>query len=152
MTKERRISTMPISRRPLEQAPPRTGALGRTLLLTALAFGLAACSNTVEGVKRDAEENKVPEKAEKAAQAVKEAVHEAGHELREHALALDIKGALMLDKAVDASHIKVEADDETRTVRLEGSVPSDAQRAAAEAIARRKAKDYQVKNLLTVGA
>ena len=123
-----------------------------TLLAAVLAVGLVACSNTVEGVKRDAKENKVPEKAEKAAQAVKEAVHEVGREVRVHALVLDIRGTLMLDKSVDASHIKVDADDETRTVTLEGSVPNADQRAAAEATARRKAKGYRVKNLLRVAA
>ena len=123
-----------------------------TLLATVLAIGLVACSNTVEGVKRDAKENNVPEKVEKAAEAVKEAVHEVGREVRVHALALDIRGTLMLDKNVDASHIKVEADDETQTVTLEGSVPNADQRAAAEAIARRKAKSYRIKNLLTVAA
>lgn len=126
------------------------GVTTRTLLSIALALGLASCSNTVEGVKKDAKENKVPEKAEKAVEAVSEAVHEAGHELREHALAIDIKAALMLDKTVDASHIKVATDDETRTVTLEGSVPTGTQRAAAEAIARRKAGDYQVKSRLQV--
>jgi len=123
-----------------------------TLLAAVLALGLAACSNTVEGVKKDAKENRVPERAEKAAEAVKEAVHEVGREVRVHALALDIRGTLMLDKSVDASHIKVDADDETRTVTLEGSVPNADQRAAAEATARRKAKGYRVKNLLRVAA
>ena len=132
------------------QMPTRRDTTTRTLLAIALALGLVSCSNTVEGVKKDAKENKVPEKAEKAVEAVSEAVHEAGTELREHALALDIKGALMLDKTVDASHIKVAADDATRTVTLEGSVPSDAQRATAEAIARRKAGDYRVKSRLQV--
>ena len=122
------------------------------LLATVLALGLVACSNTVEGVKRDAKESKIPEKAEKAAEAVTEAVHEAGHELRVHALALDIRAALIVDKSVEASHIKVVADDESRTVTLEGSVPNAAQRATAETIARRKAKGYRVKNLLRVPA
>jgi osmotically-inducible protein OsmY len=121
-----------------------------TLLATVLALGLVACSNTVEGVKRDAQESKIPEKAEKAAEAVSQAVHEAGHELRVHALALDIRAALIVDKSVEASHIKVVADDESRTVTLEGSVPNAAQRATAETIARRKAKDYRIKNLLRV--
>lgn len=61
-------------------------------------------------------------------------------------------GALIVDKSVEASHIKVEADDETHTVILKGSVPSVAERAAAEAIARRKAKGYRIKNLLKVAA
>jgi osmotically-inducible protein OsmY len=131
----------------------RTDAIAAAMLLTtALALGPVACSNTVEGVKRDAKENKVPEKAEKAAEAVTEAVQEAGRELRVHALALEIRSAFILDKSVDASHIKVEADDDTRTVTLKGSVPNAAQRDAAEAIARRKAGDYRVKNLLKVTA
>lgn len=123
-----------------------------TLLAAVLALGLVACSKTVEGVKRDAKEIQVPEKAEKAAEAVNEAVHEAGRELRVHALALDIQGALIVDKSVQASHIKVDADDETQTVTLRGSVPNAAQRAAAEAIARRKAKGYRIKNQLMVAA
>ena len=128
----------------------RDATTGALLLAAVLAFGSLGCQNTVEGVKRDARENKVPEKAEKAAEAVSEAVHEAGREIRVQAVAIDIRSAFMLDKSVDASHIKVEGDDETRTVTLKGSVPNAAQRDAAEAIARRKAKDYKVNNLLKV--
>lgn len=122
------------------------------LLTVVLTLGSVSCSNTVEGVKKDAKQSKVPEQAEKAAEAVTEAVHEAGRELRVHVLALDIRGALIVDKNVDASHIKVEADDEMQTVTLEGTVPSAAQRAVAETIARRKAKGYRIRNRLTVTA
>lgn len=127
----------------------RAAAAPVTLLATALALAIA-CSNTVEGVKRDAKESKVQEKAEKAVETVAQAAREAGRELRAHALALDIHGALMADESVEAGHITVDADDETRTVTLKGSVPTSAQRASAEAIARRKAKGYRVRNLLTV--
>ena len=126
-------------------------AASASLLATAMALAPIACSNTVEGVKKDVKENKVEEKAEKAVETVAHAVHEAGHEIRVHALALEIKAALVADKSVAAGGITVDADDETRTVTLKGSVPSAGQRTAAEATARRKAKGYRVKNLLTVG-
>ncbi len=121
------------------------------LMALVLACTPLACSNTVEGVKKDAKENKVEERAEKAVATVAEAVHEAGHEIRVHALAIEIKAALVADKHVQAGGISVEADDETRTVTLKGSVPTPSQRSAAEATARRKAKGYRVRNLLTVG-
>jgi len=117
----------------------------------ALALAPLACSNTVEGVKKDAKENKIEEKAEKAVETVAQAAREAGHEIRVHALAIEIKAALVADKKVEAGGISVDADDETRTVTLKGSVPTEAQRDAAEHTARKKAKGYRVRNLLTVG-
>lgn len=126
-----------------------TSASARAVAL-ALALAPLACSNTVEGMKKDAKENKVEERAEKAVEKVAEAAREAGHEIRVHALAIEIKAALVADKHVQAGGISVEADDETRTVTLKGSVPTPSQRSAAEATARRKAKGYRVRNLLTV--
>ncbi len=129
----------------------KTKAASAALLAAAMALASLACSNTVEGVKKDVKENKVEEKAEKAAETVAHAVKEAGHEIREHALALEIKAALVADKRVAAGGISVDADDESRTVTLKGSVPTSAQRTTAEATARRKAKGYRVRNLITVG-
>jgi osmotically-inducible protein OsmY len=120
--------------------------------LSALVLLAAACSNTVEGLKKDAKENKVDEKTERAAEAVTSAVKEAGREIRAKTLALDVKATLMADKNVDASHVHVESDDDTKTLTLTGSVPSHAQREAAGVIAVGKAGDYRVKNLLRVGA
>jgi osmotically-inducible protein OsmY len=127
-----------------------TSASARLMAL-ALALTPLACSNTVEGVKKDAKENKIEEKAEKAVETVAQAAREAGHEIRVHALAIEIKAALMADKKVDAGGISVDADDDTRTVTLKGSVPTEAQRDIAEQTARKKAKGYRVRNLLTVG-
>jgi BON domain len=120
--------------------------------LSALILVAAACSNTVEGLKKDADENKVGEKTEKAAEVVASAVKEAGREIKAKTLALDVKATLMADKTVDASHVHVESDDDAKTLTLTGSVPTHAQREAAGVIAVGKAGDYRVKNLLTVGA
>jgi osmotically-inducible protein OsmY len=56
----------------------------------------------------------------------------------------------MADKGIDASHIDVDTDAGTRTVSLKGTVPTAAQKAAAEKVARDKAEGYSVRNLLTV--
>ena len=47
-----------------------------------------------------------------------------------------VKSALMADKSVDATRIDVDSDGTTKVVTLRGSVPSEAQRASAERIAR----------------
>ena len=125
----------------------------KTVAMTALLAGallFAACSNTVEGLKKDAKENKVDEKTEKAAEAVTAAVKEAGREIKAKTLAIDVKATLMADKRVDASHVTVETNEEAKTLTLTGSVPSVAQRDTAGTLARSKAGDYRVRNLLTV--
>ena len=119
--------------------------------LSAFVLLAPGCSNTVEGLKKDAEENKVQEKTEKAAEAVTTAVKEAGHEIKAKTLALDVKATLMADKGVDASHVHVETDDEAKTLTLTGSVPTAAQKETAGSIAKTKAGDYRVRNLLTLG-
>jgi osmotically-inducible protein OsmY len=120
-------------------------------VLATFAFLASGCSNTVEGLKKDAEQNKVEEKTEKAAEAVTTAVKEAGHEIKAKTLALDVKTTLMADKTVDASQLHVDADDQARTLTLSGSVPTAAQKEAAGSIAKSKSGDYRVRNLLTVG-
>jgi hypothetical protein len=119
--------------------------------LSAFVLITAACSNTVEGLKKDAEENKVQEKTEKAAEVVTSAVREAGREIKAKTLALDVKASLMADKRVDASHVHVESDDEARMLTLTGSVPTAPQKEVAGEVARSKAGGYRVRNLLTVG-
>jgi osmotically-inducible protein OsmY len=125
--------------------------LARWWLVTLAGLAGLACSNTVDGLKKDAEEKKLEEKAEKAAEAVTSAVQEAGHEIKAKSLALEIKATLMGDERVDASHVHVKADDESRTLTLSGSVPTAAQKEIAGTIARSKAGSYRVKNLLTAG-
>jgi osmotically-inducible protein OsmY len=65
---------------------------------------------------------------------------------------LEVKTALLAAKGIDASHIDVDTDAGTKTVTLKGSVPTSDQKAAAERVARDKAKGYTVRNLLTVAS
>jgi osmotically-inducible protein OsmY len=44
----------------------------------------------------------------------------------------------------------VDTDANTKTVTLKGTVPTAAQRTAAERLARDKAEGYRIRNLLTV--
>jgi osmotically-inducible protein OsmY len=124
----------------------------RMILPLALVAAIASlrCSNTVEGLKKDAKENKIDEKTEKAAEKVTEAVEEAGREIKGKAQALEVKATLMADKRVDASEIKVRGDDEHKTLTLEGTVPTAHERDLAGTIAREKAPGYQVENRLSV--
>ena len=88
--------------------------------------------------------------AEKAGDAVAGAARDAGAAVHAGKQTLDVKTALMADASVDASKIDVDTDENTRTVTLKGSVPSAAQKATAERIAKGKAEGYKVRNLLVV--
>lgn len=114
------------------------------------AMGSLACSNTVEGLKKDAKENKIEEKTEKAAEKVGQVVEAAGRDLKAKAQAIEVKATLMADKRVDASEISVRGDDEHKTLTLEGTVPTAHERDLAGAIATDKAPGYQVQNRLSV--
>ena len=102
---------------------------GVCALIVAASLG-GACANTVRGVKQDTE--KVAEKTSAATNTV------------------DVKSALIADGRVDASSINVDTNAQTKTVVLKGTVPSDEQKAAAEAIAHDKAEGYKIVNQLTV--
>jgi len=134
--------------------------------VAALALAPAACS---ERETREAKEQS-KETADKAAAEAKEAgrkigaeAKEAGEKLKEGAKdavseldakkqTVDVKTALMADKTIDASHIDVDTSADTKTVTLKGSVPTAAQKAAAERVARDKAEGYRVRNQLTVAS
>ena len=132
--------------------------------------GVAACQNTAQGLKQDARQTEertrddraaAQEKARelgndaaKAANRGAEAARQAGEEIAERAGAawetIDVKGALMADSSVDATRINVNTDYRTKTVTLNGYVPTEGERARAEAITRAKASGYQVVNNLEV--
>jgi len=144
------------------------GALLGTLAVTALALA-PACRNT-EGVKEEAQQvkkeaqdaahkigekakevgDKVAEGAKDVGEKIKEGAKEVGSEVGAKKQTVDVKAALMVDKSIDASHIDVDTDADTKTVTLKGTVPTAAQKAAAEKVAREKAEGYKVRNLLTV--
>jgi osmotically-inducible protein OsmY len=83
---------------------------------------------------------------------VKEGAHETGEALDAAKQHLDVKAALLADKTVDASHIDVDVDKDAKVLYLRGTVPTAAQKAAAERIARDKADGFKVRNELTVMA
>ncbi len=134
--------------------------------------GTAACENTARGVKQDAQQAEEQTRDERAAaadtlrdlgnDAAKAANHtgaaaaEAGEELAERAVAawetIDVKGALMADKSVDATGIDVDTNYETKTVTLNGAVPTETERDMAEVIAKARAEGYTVVNNIEVKA
>lgn len=147
-----------------------------TFVFAGLALvATAACDNTAAGAKKDAEiaaedakrtSEKAAEATSDAARDASDATKRAGDAVAEGAAdatrdaaaatsaaatTTSVKSALMADKSVDATHIDVDSDGGTRTVTLRGSVPSLAQKASAERIARDKAEGYTVVNQLKVG-
>jgi osmotically-inducible protein OsmY len=140
-------------------------------IIAALSIGVAtACENTARGMKQDtaqAEANTRDERANaqstarevandaaQAARAVGTMAADAGEELAEKASAVkenvDIKAALMADPSVDATRIDVDVSAWTKTVTLNGYVPSTGEREKAEAIARERATGYKVVNNMSV--
>ena len=57
---------------------------------------------------------------------------------------VDVKAALMADPSVDATRLDVDTDYRTRTVTLNGYVPTAPERDAAETIAKATAEGYKV--------
>ena len=147
-----------------------------TFVFAGLALvATAACDNTAAGAKKDAEiaaedakraGEKTAEATADAAKDASDATKRAGEAVAEGAAdatadaaaatsaaatTTSVKSALMADRSVDASKIDVDSDGATKTVTLRGSVPTAAQKASAERIARAKADGYTVVNQLTVG-
>ena len=136
------------------------------LLFAVLGFGLAACDETANGAKKDAQDNAgaakgaepeakeaardVKDAAEKAVEKAKEGVDEVTPALAAAKQTADVKAALMADPNIDASKIDVDTNGDTKTVTLTGTVPSAAAKTTAESIAKNKAEGYAVVNNLTV--
>jgi osmotically-inducible protein OsmY len=92
----------------------------------------------------------VADGAKDVAATVKEGAKEVASDVGGGKQTVDIKAALMAAKGIDASHIDVDTDANTKTLTLKGTVPTAAQRTAAERLARDKAEGYRIRNLLTV--
>lgn len=101
----------------------------------------AACGNTADGVKKDADN--AAEKSAEAAAATGAAVGGAMETGQ-------VKSAIMADSRVDASDINVDTDEDKKIVTLKGTVKTEAERVIAGEIAVAKATGYTVKNDLTV--
>jgi len=101
----------------------------------------AACGNTADGVKRDAE-NAADKSAEMAA--------DAGNKVEGALETGQVKTALTADTRLDASDINVDTNEDLKTVTLRGSVPTQEQKQLAEDITKDKSVGYSVINNLEV--
>lgn len=82
----------------------------------------------------------------------REATSSVGATLDAAAQTMQIKTALIDADDLDAGAIDVDTNGTTKTVVLRGHVPTAAQKAAAERIAKSKAPDYRVVNNIEVRA
>ncbi len=151
----------------------RITSLGLPAALLSVSL-FAACQNTARGVEQDTEKNtaaareeardataEVKQEAREAGQAMeragdrvaqetKDATHSVGATLDAAAQTMQIKTALIDADNLAANDINVDTDAATKTVTLKGHVPTAAHKAAAERIAKEKAPDYTVSNLLEI--
>ncbi len=113
-----------------------------------------AAEEVKEKVKPAAKDAKREAKpvAKDVGEKVKEGAHKTGEALDATKQHLDVKAALLADKTVDASHIDIDVDKDAKILYLRGTVPTAAQKATAERIARDKADGFVVRNELTVMA
>jgi osmotically-inducible protein OsmY len=106
----------------------------RTLVHTTFALTVAlaavACGDTARGVVQDTRENTT---------AVKSGLQ-----------TVDVKTAILADEEIDAGAIDVDTYADKKLIVLRGSVPTEAQKAKAERIARENAEGYKIDNRLVV--
>ena len=132
---------------------------------TAYASPSPKSGDVVDKTREEAEKagEKIKEGAEKTGEVVKETAQDVKREAKPAAKDvgeavdatkqhLDVKAALLADKSVDASHIDIDTNKDAKILYLRGTVPTAAQKAAAERIARDKADGFTVRNELTVMA
>ena len=140
----------------------RITSLGLPAALLSVSL-FAACQNTARGVEQDTKENtaEIKQEAREAGNAAeragdrvvaetKDATRSVGAKLDAAAQTMQIKTALIDADDLDANDINVDTNSDTRTVTLKGHVPTAAHKAAAERIAKQKAPDYRVVNMLEV--
>ncbi|HVR71310.1 MAG TPA: BON domain-containing protein [Vicinamibacteria bacterium] len=122
-----------------------------TLGVITLALVTVACEDTGRAKEESREAaGAAADAANRAADRAGEVAGQAGDAIGAAKQTFDVKAALTLDTTIDASHIDVDTSHETRTVTLRGTVPTAAQKDAAERIARDKAEGYTISNQLTV--
>ena len=131
------------------------------LIASALVFAAACGSNTQQQTTvrsspsptaTSGPTSDIARTAGEAADKVVDKAKEVAAEVGVQKQVLDVKAALMSDKAIDASKIDVDGDAAAKTVTLNGSVPTGAQKLAAGTVAREKADGYTVRNNLTIAA
>ncbi len=130
----------------------------------------AACNNTIDGAKKDAKRaseqaatktdraaehaDELLTDAQRAAASASDRAAEFAERASETAAAairgVDVKATLMADPSIDATGIDMDADARTRTITLNGYVPSYAERDMAAIVAAAQAPGYRVQNRLAV--
>jgi len=112
-------------------------------ILSSLAFValVSACSNTAEGVKKDADKA-----ADKTANAASDATTAMGGAMKTG----EVKTAIIADSRVHATDINVDTDETAKTVTLKGSVKSESEKTIAGQIAAAKATGYSIVNALMI--
>jgi osmotically-inducible protein OsmY len=105
-------------------------------------------------IKEEAREagNAAERAGDRIASESREVAGTMGATLDAAAQTMQIKTALIDADDVDAGTIDVDTNGDTKTVTLKGHVPTAAQKAAAERIAKSKAPDYRVVNNIEVRA
>lgn len=129
------------------------------------AFSVAGCQKTAEGVASDTERNteKVAAETREAGQEAKEATREAGQEVKEEAReagqavgqatenaqeatqdalkvpvwTAKVKSALIADPKIAAYNLNVDTDADTNSVRIRGTVPSQAEKDRITQVAKK---------------
>ncbi len=122
------------------------------LAMSGLLAVAAACSNTAKGAQQDAAKagDQAAAVTDKAADATASATQDARATVGAAMETADVKAALLADTRLKATGINVDTNKETKTVTLNGTVPSDSDRVLAVEIAKSKAPDYRVVNNLTI--
>ena len=103
-------------------------------------------------IRQEAREagNAAERAGDRLGQETKEATRSVGATLDAAAQTMQIKTALIDADNLDANNIDVDTNASTKTVTLNGHVPTATQKAAAARIAKEKAPDYTVVNNIAV--
>jgi osmotically-inducible protein OsmY len=103
-------------------------------------------------VRQEAREagNTAERAGDRIANESRQATNTVGGAIDAAAQTMQIKTALIDADDLDAANIDVDTDGAAKTVTLKGHVPSAAHKAAAERIARQKAPDYKISNMLEI--
>lgn len=123
-----------------------------TLSIAAILALATACSNTAKGVEKDAENagEKVESATDRAASATATTAESASTGMGAAMQTGDVKTALLADSRLSADNINVDSNGDTKTITLNGHVPTEAQKKIAEEIAKTKANEWKVVNNLTI--
>ncbi len=112
-----------------------------TLAAIALLAFATGCDNTADGLKQD---------AAVAAERTEQAGEVAGTKIDGALQTGEVKSALVADTRLGAGDINVDTNEETKTVTLNGSVKTEAEKQLAGEVATSKSAGYTMVNNLVI--